>query len=93
MDAAQGAKQDGDEDGVIAFRAVVLLLEQIADGFLEVILDSLISPIERVSDSDEYEEAGVAISLFCVVAALSKNFSPNWYLQGVAFCGIRLFEE
>ena len=28
---------------------------------------TLVSPIERVSDSDEYEEAGVAISLFCVV--------------------------
>ena len=43
LDVAQGAKKDIDEDGVVAFCAVVLLLEEIADGFLEVILDSLIA--------------------------------------------------
>jgi hypothetical protein len=43
LDVAQGAEQDIDEDGVVAFCAAVLFGKQIGDGFLKVILDNLIA--------------------------------------------------
>lgn len=43
LNAAKGAKQDVDEDSVVAFCAVVLFFEQIPDGMLEIVFDNLIT--------------------------------------------------
>ncbi len=43
LDAAKCAKQDVDEDWVVTFGAVILFLEQIADGILKVVFDTLVT--------------------------------------------------
>ena len=46
LNAAEGAKQDVDEKGVIAEGAVILFFEQIGDGCLEVLFDNLITCVK-----------------------------------------------
>jgi hypothetical protein len=43
LDVTKGAKEDIDEDGVVAGGSVVLLVEQTGDGELEVLFDNLVS--------------------------------------------------
>ena len=46
LDATKGAKEDIDENGVIAEGAVILFFEQTGDGCLEVLFDNLVTCVK-----------------------------------------------